>query len=280
MCTTIRTKYHSCGHSEYQNTTHCHLVRRLISSAPYLPPSEAAGGSSGSRQPKEVPYLPQGQQQEGLLSQKIRQPPSSNLFGNSRVPPHPETRSRDDHRLLLQTTKWLPDAQPRVPPGLFECTQNVATRPVGGLCRPCQRQQQREQLEQQSRNATPRLEVTTPVAAGTPSPLQQSSPQIQGKKEGRRKLQKKNKNEGPCLQPGPPLTTATSSPSVTVTPKVDDRVSSSSTTPAVLLTVEKSPSRSLTPASMFRRGKLLFICHILQRFVSPSPSQIGAIFSH
>ncbi|KAK8107957.1 uncharacterized protein PG998_009970 [Apiospora kogelbergensis] len=64
----------------------------------------------------------------------------------------------------------------------------------------------------------------------------------------------------------PPLTTATSSPSVTVTPKVDDRVSSSSTTPAVLLTVEKSPSRSLTPASMFRRAFLL----AMQRSRAPS----------
>ncbi|KAK8862633.1 hypothetical protein PGQ11_008868 [Apiospora arundinis] len=256
MCTTIKTKHHGCGHTQYQNTTHCHLVRRLISSAPYLPSSSEAGGERNENRYIEEPTYPSQGYQHGGLQQQLRPPPSSsNQSSTSRVPPHPQIRSRDDHRLLLQSTKWLPDSQPRVPPGLFECTQNVATRLVAGLCRQCQKQQQREQ---QSRNVTPRPETITPVAAITPQSQQQPSPQIQGKKEGRSKLQKKDRKGEPSSLLNTPMATPTnatsSPPSAAAGPSSGNRLRSSSTTPAAQLTVEKSPSRSLTPVSMFRRA--------------------------
>ncbi|KAK8039402.1 hypothetical protein PG993_007813 [Apiospora rasikravindrae] len=239
MCTTIRTKHHSCGHTQYQNTSHCHVVRRLQSSS-HLP---LAVDENVNRNNYEALYPPQGQR--GL---QICQPSSSHPRASPSPTPDPQLRSRDDHRLLLQSTKWLPDPQPRVPPGMFQCVQNVATRPVEGLCKQCQKQQ--------ARNLTPRPRTTTPVATDTPS--QQYSPQVQSKKEGKAKLHKKNKKSEPpssLLGPTTNTTTTTLSPSAAAAiPVPGNRTRSTSTATTGLTVNEKSPSRSLTPASMFRRA--------------------------
>ncbi|KAK7977334.1 hypothetical protein PG988_004824 [Apiospora saccharicola] len=178
MCTTVKTKHHGCGHTQYQNTSHCHIVRRLQSSS-Y---SSSDVGDTATNENFKGPYPSQGQQQGG----QVRQP------------------SRDDHRLLLQSTKWLPDSQPRVPPAMFQCVKNVATRPVDGLCNSCL---------QQTRNLTPGPQAATPpVLAVTPS--QQASPQVQSRKEGRAKLHKKDKKSEPSSLLDPDTAAATSSTSL------------------------------------------------------------------
>lgn len=231
MCTTIKTKHHGCGHTQYQNTSHCHVVRRLQSLS--YPPVNVSENHNN----------------EDL---KGRQPSSS--YPNVALCPNSQyqLRSRDDHRLLLQSTKWLPDSQPRVPPAMFQCVKNVATRPVDGLCKSCQQQQQ----QQQTRNLTPGSRTTTPPVVAVASP-QQASPQVQGRKEGRAQLHKKNQKSeaSSLLGPNAAATTASSlSPSAAATPASGNRTRSAS-----LAVSEKSPSRSLTPASMFRRGKP-FLC--------------------
>ncbi|KAK8087198.1 hypothetical protein PG994_002172 [Apiospora phragmitis] len=231
MCTTIQTKHQGCGHTQYQNTSHCHVVRRLQSSE-HLPPE---ADEKPSRNDYAVPY-PSPQDQEEFPT---RRPhginPRVDLGPNST--PYPLVSSRDDHRLLMQSTKWLPDSQPRVPPGMFACAQNVATRPVDGLCKLCQ--------QQQARNVTPRPRTVTPAAAGTP-PQQQSSPQVQSREEGKAKLHKKDKKS----EPGSLLTPSAAA----ATPGSGNRDRSTSTATAGLALNERSPSRSLTPASMFRRA--------------------------
>ncbi|KAK8133742.1 hypothetical protein PG984_005754 [Apiospora sp. TS-2023a] len=221
MCTTVKTKHHGCGHTQYQNTSHCHVVRRLPSSSSSI----SHVGDTATKENFKGPYPSQGQQQGGQVCQP----------------------SRDDHRLLLQSTKWLPDSQPRVPPAMFQCVKNVATRPVDGLCNSCQ---------QQARNPTPRPGTATPpVVAVTPS--QQASPQVQSRKEGRAKLHKKDKKSEPSslLDPNAAAASSTSlSPSAAATTSVSgNRVRSTSTATNGLVANERSPSRSLTPASMFRR---------------------------
>ncbi|KAK8094725.1 hypothetical protein PG997_001410 [Apiospora hydei] len=164
MCTTIKTKHHSCGHTHSQ---------------PSVSPSPSPIPAPGSR-----------------------------------------LRSRDDHRLLLQSTKWLPDPQPRVPPGMFQCAQNVATRP-------------------------PAHRPSTPCHKS------------RAKREGKAKLHKKNKkSEPPPSSLLAPTTTNNLSPSAAAaTPGPSNRVRSTSTATTTNLPVnERSPSRSLTPASMFRRA--------------------------
>ncbi|KAK7948045.1 uncharacterized protein PG986_008931 [Apiospora aurea] len=189
MCTTIKTKHHSCGHTQYQNTSYCHVVRRLQSSS-HLPPQQPA-----QCQPE----------------------------------PEPEPCSR------LPT-----EIQRRPPPpaAVHQMAPGSPTSSAPGL--------------------TPKPRTTTPVAADTPP--QHSLPQVQSKKEGKAKLHKKNKKSEPppssLLAPTTNTTTINLSPSAAAaTPGPSSRARSTSTATTTALTInERSPSRSLTPASMFRRA--------------------------
>ncbi|KAK8006210.1 hypothetical protein PG991_012507 [Apiospora marii] len=236
MCTTIRTKHHGCGHTQYQNTSHCHIVRRLPSSSYSL---------------SDVGEKPNNENPMG------RQLSSSHPNGGPRANSQYQLSSRDDHRLLLQSTKWLPDTQPRVPPAMFQCIKNVATRPVDGLCKLCQQQQQ----QQQTRNSTPGPRTTTPPVVAV-APPQKASPQVQSRKEGKAKLHKKNKKSEASSLVVPNAATTTTTPAslspssaAAATPVSGHRTRSTSTATATagLTANERSPSRSLTPASMLRR---------------------------
>lgn len=60
------------------------------------------------------------------------------VFQNT-FPCHLARRCQPDDDLLLAEPIFLPAKEPKLPPGLLDCKQRKATRPVPGLCSRCKR---------------------------------------------------------------------------------------------------------------------------------------------
>ncbi|KAK6955001.1 hypothetical protein Daesc_002631 [Daldinia eschscholtzii] len=74
--------------------------------------------------------------------------------------------SRDD--MLLEKTKFLPDKQPKLPPGLLECKRRTALKPKDSACPECAKEQRRAAttvVAVGNGDAT----ITATFAGGTPS---------------------------------------------------------------------------------------------------------------
>lgn len=73
--------------------------------------------------------------------------------------------------MVLDKTKFLPDKQPKLPPGMLQCQRRVALRPKDTPCPECARVQWRAA-------AANGKATTTSLAGGTPSSSLGKSAQV------------------------------------------------------------------------------------------------------
>ncbi|KAI1649497.1 uncharacterized protein F4817DRAFT_313640 [Daldinia loculata] len=83
------------------------------------------------------------------------------LYQNT-SPCHVARRCGPKDDMVLDKTKFLPDKQPKLPPGMLQCQRRVALRPKDTPCPECARVQWRA-------TAANGKATTTSLAGGTPS---------------------------------------------------------------------------------------------------------------